>query len=113
MWEGISSCGKVDSFVWTERHKEKVCGELHEGKQVDESEWCLFSTKQFLSIENFMQWVQYFPMDGADEASVEDLGWERKGPVMTEGSAASFSTQQNRIWSTVVTISVNCDAKKK
>lgn len=55
---------------------------------------CWFSTSQFLS---FIQWIQYFPADGADEAGVEDLGQERKRPIMTGGSRALFLQLEQKL----------------
>ena len=94
MWEGISSCDKVDSFVWTERHKEKVCGELHGGKQVDE--WRVMSIQHHtISLKR-----EFYAMSPIFSNRWGWWGWlgrfglrekRGKGPAMTEGSAAFFS----------------------
>lgn len=46
---------------------------------------------------SFIQWVQYFPPDGADEAGVEDLGQKRKWPIMTGGSGALFLQLEQKL----------------
>lgn len=51
----------------------------------------------FLKLESFIQWVQYFPADGADEAGVEDLGQERKWPIMSGGSVALFLQLEQKL----------------
>lgn len=94
MWEGISSCGKVDSFVWTERHKEKVCGELHEGKQVDESRMMSIQHQTISLNREFYAMSPIFSNGWGWWSKCGRFGLREKrgkGPVMTEGSAASFS----------------------
>ena len=115
MWEGISSCGKVDSFVWTERHKEKVCGELHGGKQVDES--------RVMSIQHHTISLERILCNESNifqQMGLMRLVWkiwaERKKRERTSYDwriSSIFFCSQNRTWSTAVNISVNCDAERK
>lgn len=93
--------------------KEKVCRRILEGKQVDESRMMMSIQHQTVSLNREFYAMSPIFSDGADEASVEDLGWERE-----RGKRTSYDWRISNIFSASkqdldLAISVNCDAKRK
>lgn len=88
-------CLNVAKLIFVKkRHKKTISGELHEGKKVYES-WEIFIQHHtiYLKLKRVLfNEASSTPRppprhththNGADEAVMKDLGWERKGPAMT------------------------------